>query len=320
MRVVALEEHVMVESAYKKHFGTDQVWLSPEMQSRLTDTGQGRLKDMDDSGITVQVLSATIPGAEMLDGQLGIDFAREVNDSLKESVRNRPGRFAAFAHLPVRTPEAAADELERCVRDLGFCGGMIAGTVDGRFLDDPRFGPLLARFEALDVPLYMHPNLPPKAVHDAYYSGLPGRTGSFLESGVMGWHAELGIHIFRLVFSGTFDRHPKLKIIIGHLGEFLPFTLDRADRSVLEHGGFDRRPSTIITKHVWITTSGCFAYPPFLNALLTFGADRILFSVDYPYSANASGRTFLDNLPVSEDDKAKICHGNADRLLNLSAG
>jgi predicted TIM-barrel fold metal-dependent hydrolase len=160
--------------------------------------------------------------------------------------------------------------------------------------------------------------MPPKAVYDAYFSGLPGRTGEFLATGVLGWHAEAGIHL-RMALPGAFDRHLNLTIVLGHMGEVLPFMLDRADRVLLGFRGFDRPVSSIITKHVYITTRGFFSLPPFLNALLTFGADRILFSVDYPYSPKSAGRSFLENLPVSAADKAMISYRNAERILNLSS-
>jgi predicted TIM-barrel fold metal-dependent hydrolase len=273
----------------------------------------------DESGITVQVLSATMPGADLLDGEEGIRFAKATNDRLAEAVRQHPHRFAGFAHLPMRTPDAAADELERAVSQLGFRGAMINGSTEGRFLDDSRYAPVLARAVKLDVPVYIHPNLAPQPVFDSYFAGLPGNTGFLLGSGVFGWHAETAIHIFRLALAGTFERHPGLTVIVGHMGEMLPFMLDRADRVLLGHGGQERPISEIILERVYITTSGFFTISPFLSALTSFGADHILFSVDYPFSSNVPGKRWLDNIPVSPADKRKIMHGNADRLLKLVA-
>lgn len=320
MRTVALEEHFLLSSVIKARFDTDamnMVWLNPKTAAELEDLGDGRLAAMDESGITVQVMSASMPGADLLDGEDGITFAKLNNDRLAEAVRRHPDRFAGFAHLPMRSPEAAADELERAVRDLGFKGAMINGLTQGRFLDHESFTPLLARFAELDVPLYLHPNLPPKPVFDAYYSGLPGIAGGALASGAFGWHSETGLHILRLAVAGTFERHPGLKLIVGHMGEMLPFMLARADLS-LGCQGFPP-VSSIITDRVYVTTSGFFTLPPFQTALGTFGVDRILFSVDYPYVSNRLGRAFLDALPLSEADRTKIAHGNADRLLKLSA-
>jgi predicted TIM-barrel fold metal-dependent hydrolase len=321
MRIVALEEHFLVPSLVHAHFDPgSNPGYSPQTDALLGDLDAGRLSAMDEYGITQQVISASMPGADLVDGDAGIRFARETNDRLGEAVRRHPDRFGGFAHLPLREPEAAADELERAVRDLGFRGAMVNGLTDGRFLDDDRFAPVLARAVALDVPVYIHPNLPPKAVYDAYYQGLPGMAGPLLASGVFGWHSETAIHVFRMALAGTFEKFPGLTIIVGHMGEMLPFMLGRAD-DVLRSKGLDPIGPTIVDR-VYITTAGIFHISPFLNALTAFGADRIMFSVDYPYSANAPARKFLDALPLSPADRIKIAHGNADRLLKLvpSAG
>lgn len=321
MRVVALEEHFLIPSLVDEHIDSASLnmdWLTPALRGELSDLGEHRLRSMDASGITMQVISATMPGADLIDGEGGIRFAVSTNDRLAQAVETHPNRFAGFAHLPMREPEAAADELERAVRDLGFRGAMINGLTEDRFLDDPRFEPVLARAASLDVPIYLHPNVAPKAVFDAYYRGLPGLSGALLSSGVFGWHSETAIHIFRLALSGTLERHPGLKFIVGHMGEMLPFMLARADDVLMGHGGFDRPVSEIILDRVFITTSGVFSLPPFLSALMTFGVGRILFSVDYPFNNNIRGATLLDMLPLSPVDLAQVSHGNADRLLKLS--
>ena len=216
-------------------------------------------------------------------------------------------------------PDAAADELERCVRSLNFVGTMINGTTDDKFLDDSIFDPILARAEQLDVPIYLHPNIPPEAVRKAYYDNLPTPMGFSLSIAGFGWHAETAIHVLRLILSGTLDRHPKLKLIIGHMGEFLPMTLARTSSvmapETTQH--LTRSVAQTLQDQVYVTTSGQFTYPPFMALLQTFGIDRVLFSVDYPFSANISGRQFLDHLPLAPADIQKIAHGNADRLLKL---
>jgi predicted TIM-barrel fold metal-dependent hydrolase len=316
MRIVALEEHFLVPPLVHAHFdASSNPGYSPESDIVLGDLDVGRLSAMDEHGITQQVISASMPGADLLDGDAGIRFAQETNNRLGEAVRRHPGRFGGFAHLPMREPNAAADELERAVSDLGFRGAMVNGLTDGRFLDDERFTPVLARAVALDVPIYIHPNLPPKAVYDCYYQGLPGRTGPLLASGIFGWHSETAIHVFRLVLAGTFEKFPGLTVIVGHMGEMLPFMLGRADDVLMSRGA--NPISQTIVENVYITTSGVFHISPFLNALTAFGADRIMFSVDYPYSANAPARKFFDALPLSPADRIKIAHGNADRLLKL---
>jgi predicted TIM-barrel fold metal-dependent hydrolase len=216
-------------------------------------------------------------------------------------------------------PEAAADELERAVKDLGFRGALVNGATNGRFLDDPAFEPILARAETLDLPLYIHPGIPATAVRNAYYDGLPGNFSFTMALSAWGWHAETAIHALRLVLSGALDRHPGLKIVIGHMGEALPFMLDRIDETTAAEAKLrlQRSVRQTVLDQVWITTSGFFTMVPFMAALMSFGADRIMFSVDYPFASNARARAFLDAMPLSSADRAKIAHGNADRLLRL---
>jgi hypothetical protein len=217
----------------------------------------------------------------------------------------------------MQQPEKAAAEFERAVRQLGFKGAMIHGTVNGVFLDDPRFTPVFEAAQALDVPIYLHPTAPPPAVQQAYYGGLPGRFDFFLSRAAWGWHAELGMHCLRLIVSGLFDRFPRLKIMIGHLGENLPFSLARADSIFSRRAKLPRGVAEYFHEHFYVTTSGYFTLPPFLCALQVVGADSILFSVDYPFSSNAEGRAFLNSLAISPQDLEKISHLNAERLLRL---
>ncbi len=329
MRIVALEEHYTVprlvagiapDAITRRGFpGPDVVWSQVIKRDDLADLGDTRIADMDASGITVQVLSVAGPGADLVPGQPGIELARAYNDALADACARHPDRYRGFAHLPMLAPEAAADELERTVKDLGFHGVLVNGATEGRFLDDPAFEPILARAEALDLPIYIHPGIPAEAVRNAYYDGLPGNFGFTMALAAWGWHAETAIHTLRLVLSGALDRHPGLKIVIGHMGEALPFMLDRIDETTAAEAKARLRRSVrqTILDQVWITTSGFFTMVPFMAALMSFGVDRILFSVDYPFASNARARAFLDALPVSPADRAKIAHGNADRLLRL---
>lgn len=328
MRVVALEEHFTIP-AIASRISRDAVSArgyrprrappsGPSPLELAPDLGEARLRDMDAAGITVQVLSNTGPGPDLVPGPDGVTMAREMNDHLAEAVARHPDRYAGFAVLPMCTPDAAAEELTRAVTQLRFPGALINGTTDGRFLDDPCYDGLLAQAAALDVPVYIHPHLAPAAVRDAYYLGLDAGAGRVLEAAGWGWHSETALHVLRMVLAGTLDRHPTLKLIIGHMGEMLPMMLARADEVfALDIDHLQSGISETILQQVWITTSGIFTEPPFLAALLTFGIDRIMFSVDYPYAANAKGRAFLDRIALSPADMAKLTHGNADALLKL---
>lgn len=331
MRVVALEEHFTVpalagridrDAISRRGFrprtptksGPNPLELAPEI-------GERRLQSMDEAGISVQVLSNTGPGPDLVPGPEGVAIAREMNDHLAAAVARHPKRFAGFAVLPMQSPDATAAELTRAVKELGFAGALINGTTEGRFLDHPGYDALLAAAVELDVPIYIHPHLAPEAVRRAYYSDLPDGASFVLEAAGWGWHSETAIQVLRMVLSGALDRHRRLKLIIGHMGEMLPMMMARADEVFsrdIDHLG--RPISQAIVDQVWLTTSGIFTEPPFLAALLTFGLDRIMFSVDYPYAPNAKGRDFLDRLSLAPADMAKLCHGNADALLRLKVG
>ena len=329
MRIVALEEHYTVprivagiarDAITRRGFpGPDAVWSQTIKRDELAELGEMRLADMDANGITTQVLSVAGPGADLVPGQAGIDMARAYNDALAEACARHPTRYRGFAHLPMLSPNAAAVELERTVKNLGFHGVLVNGATDGRFLDDPAFEPILARAEELDLPIYLHPGIPTAPVRAAYYDNLPGNFSFTMALSAWGWHAETAVHTLRLVLSGALDRHPGLKIVIGHMGEALPFMLDRIDETTAAEAKarLKRSVRQTILDQVWITTSGFFTMVPFIAALMTFGVDRIMFSVDYPFASNARARAFLDALPVSPADRAKIAHGNADRLMRL---
>jgi uncharacterized protein len=209
--------------------------------------------------------------------------------------------------------------LERAVRSLGFKGAMINGTTNGHFLDDPAFLPILERAVALDVPIYIHPAVPPAAVREAYYTGFDQAVNFVLSTAGWGWHSEVGIHALRLILAGVFDRLPSLQIIIGHMGEMIPFMLARIDNvltPVAKH--LQRAVPEYFLQNFSITTSGFFTDPPLLLALQIMGAERIIFSVDYPFSTNEQGRAFLDRASISPAEKEKISHLNAERLLKLA--
>jgi predicted TIM-barrel fold metal-dependent hydrolase len=332
MRVVALEEHFTVPALASKYVKPDALGRRGHFKGRkvlpghaspmelLPEIGEKRFKSMDDAGISVQVLSNSGPGPDLVPGPDGIALAKEVNDYLAGVVGKYPKRFAGFAALPMAAPDACAAELKRAVKDLKFVGAMIHGTTEGRFLDHPSYDGLLATAAELDVPIYIHPNVPSMDVRQAYYSNLPEGADRVIATAGWGWHSEVAIHVLRMTLAGTFDKHPKLKIVIGHMGEMLPVMLARLDEvSAAEVGHLKRTPSRTIVDQVWITTSGIFSQPPFVAALQTFGIDRIMFSVDYPFAPDARGRDFLNEVSLAPSDMTKLCHGNADALLKLKA-
>jgi uncharacterized protein len=330
MRVIALEEHFSIPALVKRidpavvsrrgFKPRKQVPGKPGLNELLAEIGEVRLKSMDETGVTMQVLSPGGPGPDLVPGPDGVAFARETNDQVAAAIAKHPTRFAAFATLPMASPDACAAELRRCVKDLRFPGALINGTTDNRFLDHPSYDGLLAAAVELDVPIYIHPHLPPPAVHEIYYSGLPDGADRVLATAGWGWHSEVAIQVLRMALAGTLDKHPKLKIIIGHMGEMLPVMLARIDEvGALDVGHLQRPVSRAVIDQVWITTSGIFSQPPFVAALQTFGIDRIMFSIDYPFAPNAKGRKFLNEVALSPADMAKLTHGNADALLKLKA-
>ncbi len=330
MRIVAVEEHLTFPDLLAG-IGSETLerngWPAPGapgfravVPPALEESGQGRLAAMDAAGVTTQVLSVPGPAAELLPGEAGIAMARECNDRLARLATTQPRRFAGFAHLPMRSPTAAADELERSVRDLGLKGALINGTIDGKLLDHLEFEPVLARAERLGVPLYIHPGVPPQNVRAAYYDDLPAEAPFLLSISGWGWHAETAVHILRLALSGALDRHPRLKLLIGHMGEGLPAMMERVERvfSRYSTAHLDRNAARAILDQVWVSTSGFTSVPAFLATLMTFGPDRLLFSADYPFGDTKAAVDFLMALPLSRTDRQKIAHANADALLTLA--
>jgi predicted TIM-barrel fold metal-dependent hydrolase len=272
---------------------------------------------MDAAGIDMQVLSLTSPGTEQLYAAAATAIAREANDRVAEAVRAYPIRFAGFASLPTADPQAAVAELERTIHEYGFKGAMINGHVRGRYLDDKFFWPVLERAEALDVPIYLHPTQPPKAVIEASYAGFSPVVSDMLAGPGWGWHIETAIHVIRLILGGVFDRYPKLQIVVGHMGEGLPFMLQRLDVMPMAMTNLKHPISFYLRQNVHYTFSGFNFTPTFLDLLLEVGVDRIMFSADHPYASMAQARAFLNQLPVGAADKERIAHGNAERLLKL---
>jgi predicted TIM-barrel fold metal-dependent hydrolase len=313
--VIALEEHYSDPELAAHFTGADAV-QAPRVVERLNDLGELRLKEMDAAGIDIQVLSHSAPSAQKLDRDASIALVPKVNDRLAAIVQAKPDRFAAFAVLPTADPAAAAAELERCVIKLGFKGAMIHGIAHGLFLDDKRFWPIFARAEALDVPIYLHPSAPHAGVVDAYYKEYV-KDFPVLTRAAWGYTVETATQGIRLVLSGLFDAHPKLKIILGHLGEGLPFLVWRITNALARPGQKSVNFRDVFCGNFYITTSGFFSDPALLCCVQEMGVDRILFAVDYPFEANPPGPRWLERVPLCDEDKAKIASGNARRLLRM---
>jgi uncharacterized protein len=313
---IALEEHLLPRDVMAA-LGIDPADLLGKADA-LDDLGEGRIQSMDAAGIDVQVLSAYAHAVQELDPDQALDVSRDLNNRMAAAVAAYPGRFRAFATLPMCDPRASAAELSRAVEELGFVGSMIHGQTHGVFLDDPTAAPVLATAERLGVPVYLHPAEPPPTVRAAYFSGLEPKVAQSLATAGWGWHAECGLHVLRMVVGGVFERFPALQVIVGHMGENLPFSLARADERLTPAAvGLSATVTETVLQHVHVTTCGYTTVPPLLCALMVFGADRMLFSIDYPFSDSAQAAAFLRDAPLSPADKQKIAHGNAERLLRL---
>lgn len=320
-QVIALEEHYW-DPEVAEHF-TGNEGRAPALRARLDDVGSLRIKEMDEAGIDLTVLSHGAPSTQRLNAEAAVGIAKRANDRLKASVDAHPDRFAAFACLPTPDPKGAADELERAVKQLGFVGAMVHGLTyvpdgpaGGLFLDDQRFWPIFERAAALDVPIYLHPAAPHPAVTEAYYKDyvtkFPGIT-----SASWGYTVETSTMAVRMCLSGVFDQFPNLKIIIGHMGEGLPFSLWRIDYTFRRAGNAPIDFRSLFTEHFWITTSGNFSTPALICSMLELGSDHIMYSVDYPFVDNPPGTEWMRDVQISAEDKDKILSGNAKRLLKL---
>ena len=280
------------------------------------DIGDGRIKHMDEHGIQMQVVSYGSL-AQLVPAGQAVALTQAANNRLAEAIGAHPARLSGFAALPWQDPQAAAAELDRSVTQLGLKGVLLLGRPGATFLDDPKYAPVLKKLNDLNVPLYAHPGIPLLDVQQAYYSGFsPQVTAQFSLTG-WGWHHEAGLQVLRLILSGAFEKYPGLQIISGHWGEMVPFWLPRLDDMLPPKiTGLSRtspRPTWTMSGH----SSGLFDLPQLEFIHTVIGADRIIWSVDYPYLTMDGTREFLGKLPVSEKDREKIAHLNAEKLFTL---
>ncbi len=328
VRTIALEEafmHPKLFDLYPPSLQKDYGLL----KGRLIDVGLERIRLMDAAGIDLEVLSHVQPGVQLIEEpNKAIDLSKEINDWLAEAILKHPTRLAGFAMLPTQSPKDAADELERTVTQLGFKGALINGHTNGRYLDHESFSVLLERAQALDVPIYIHPTDPPQAVTDVYYQNYPALVTGW------GWPVETGTHLLRMMAGGVFDRYPRLKIIVGHMGELIPYCLTRLNVSLTmgswlianreeestessPRKGMEKNVIYYMRENVFVTTSGVFDQPVFNCAHAVLGIDNILFSVDEPMRDSFEAIDFLYATQLSKEDREKLAHGNAERLLKI---
>ncbi len=271
---------------------------------------------MDAAGIDMQVISHAPSAIQQLEPNESVPEATRMNDRLHDAVDRNPERFAAFAALPTRDPKAAADELERTVSRLGFKGAMIHGRTQDVFHDVNTFWPIYERAQHLDVPIYIHPGPPHPAMIQAYYADYLADFHA-LNSAAWGYTIDTANQVVRMILSGLFDAYPDLKIIIGHMGESLPFLVDRVDEALKRPGNKPIEFKQTFCQNFYITTSGHFSTPALLCALMELGIDHILFSVDWPFIDNAPGTRWMETVPLSAADREKVLNGNARRLLKI---
>lgn len=314
--LITLEEHFLCEEKSIRALYCEQLKYVPGLDAKLSDIGPIRLKTMDENKISMQVVSHG-------PGPLNEQQSRAANDQLARAVKANPDRFAGFASLPVCNPEESAKELKRCIRELGFVGALIDNRAINTYYDGPEYEPMWAAAHDLDVPIYLHPTWPSKEQAELLYTGNfdKGATSS-LGGGGWGWHSDVGLHVLRLFSAGVFDKFPRLKIIAGHMGEMLPYMLDRIVLlSSPRWGKRERDFREVYNSNIWITTSGVWSIDPMATILRNTKIDRILYSVDYPFARNEDGLIFMEQLEasgmVTGEQLEHIAHKNAEELLGL---
>ena len=315
-RIVSIEEHFVSPAMAGSYTGHHRLSSFMHCTRRLEDFANVRIREMDDAGIDVQVVSHLQPGAQIFEPDRSIALAREGNNVLYDRIQTHPDRFAGFAVLPTPSPEAAAEELERTVTELGFKGALIAGQTNGCFLDDRRFWPIFERAACLDVPIYLHPAIPNEAVVETYYDGYRSNDYPILMGAVWGFTVETATHALRLILSGVFEEYPRLRIILGHLGEALPFLLWRLEwtyKNLTKKTGL----ADAFRKHFYVTTSGNFSQSALACSITELGIDRIVFAVDWPFNSNTEAVEFVRSAPITPEQRVKIFSGNAARLLGV---
>lgn len=325
-KLIGVEEHWCPRELFEEEgtpghesiAGTRSI-LAPEQYDMavqsISDIGARRIALMDRLGLSAQVLSLSGAIMEQLDGQDAVRFSRLSNDILAEGIAASKGRLYGFAAIPTSAPEEAAREIERCSRLQGFAGVVVNGHVGGHYLDEARFEPVLDAAERSGMPIYLHPAMPPRRVVETCYSVASEYGSRVLATGGWGWHIDTGTHVLRLIASGAFDRHPRLQVIVGHLGEGLPFFMQRLENAI--DPALERPYASYLRSNVAYTISG-FHDPDLLEyTIKKVGHDRIMFSTDYPFNQPSREIEAFANAPLNAYEREAIAHENAERLLRL---
>jgi predicted TIM-barrel fold metal-dependent hydrolase len=322
MKLIAIEEHFLtgdIRAAWASSaIGQEGTagFDRGEIEERLDDLGQGRTALMDESGVDVQVLSLTTPALHNLEPEESVTLAQRTNDLVAATIASHPIRFQGFATLPTAAPANAALELERSVQSLGLSGAMLCGRTRDKNLDHPDFLPMFGTAAKLGVPMFVHPQIPQRAVREVYYSGFGDLIDTAFATFALGWHYEAGIQFVRLMLAGVFDRYPDLQIILGHWGEVVLFYLERLN-SLARVAKLQRPVADYVRQNLYVTSSGMWNQSYLQRTLEIVGPERILFSTDYPYQyrPGGAGRSFLNAAALSLEEKELFSHGNWERLL-----
>lgn len=307
----------------EEHFITDEIWeldkrysaFPPHLSKALLDLDNERLQHMDAGGVKLQVISHA-------PSRRSTENCRNANDRLATACKAHPSRYAGFATLDMSRPMEAADELERCVNDLGFVGALIDNNLeDGTFYDADKFWVVFERAVQLDVPIYIHPAFPSEAMTEHYKGNYSDKTAFLLSISSWGWHADVGLHVLKLFAAGLFDKLPMLKLVIGHMGEMIPFMFGRIMQQTAMWEPRQRDFSVVWRDNIWVTTAGFFTVPSLQCLMAISPPDKIMYSVDYPFAANERGLEFIkeleDGVVMPSEQLHAFCHGNAEKLLKV---
>jgi 5-carboxyvanillate decarboxylase len=310
-----------IYKGYVRLWFAENIWEphGQEIEESLLDMAEGRLSKMDKAGIDMQLLSLSTPGCEQFGPEIGMTFSQKTNEALSTAISKHPDRFAGLAALAPQKPQEAARELERAVKELGLKGAKINAHIGNDRLDDKKYWPIFDAAEKLDVPIFLHPNSPAPDSIKPYQD-----FGFALAGPTWGFGAEAALSTMRLIYSGVFDKYPKLKVVLGHLGEGLVFWIYRIDFSFRKpwmeaevRPSIKKAPSEYLRNNFYVNNSGMYSIPAFLSVLLELGADHMMFAADYPYENSPEAARFIEQLPVSNPDKEKISHSVAEKLFKI---